>query len=288
MRSCRLPTSGPSPQRRRGPQNAAPRVRSSPAPLRARSSRGSAIGLAHHLGWPVRWIRLAFVLISIPTGAGLVAYVFLWALTPQSRGGVVGRGRRAVDPADADALATAGGGPRARHRRRRARRDAGAAGRRAAARHRPGRRRPERRAQRSPRHPRARCSSWRPARSSRGPSSTTPSAGGGSDRKRAQGDSASHGSPSVGCSRSPGWSSWRPAAGRFAAIWDSVLADARRPRRRRPDRRALGAAALVRPASRAGRAGPRHRARRHRRAPARLGAADPRAHPAQVRRPRMR
>ena len=72
---------------------------------------GVATGLAQHLGWQVRWIRLAFVLLSIPTGAGLVAYVFLWALTPQSRGGVVGRGRRAVDPADADALANAGVDP---------------------------------------------------------------------------------------------------------------------------------------------------------------------------------
>jgi len=55
-------------------------------PAEGKVIAGVAIGLAHHLGWPVRWIRLAFVLISIPTGAGLVAYVFLWALTPQSRG----------------------------------------------------------------------------------------------------------------------------------------------------------------------------------------------------------
>ena len=45
------------------------------------------------------------MLLSIPTGAGLVAYVFLWALTPQSRDGVVGGARRAVDPADAAAVA---------------------------------------------------------------------------------------------------------------------------------------------------------------------------------------
>ncbi|WP_091789805.1 ATP-binding protein [Pedococcus dokdonensis] len=80
-------------------------------PAEGKVIAGVAIGLARHLRWPVRWIRLAFVLLSIPTGAGLVAYIFLWALTPQSRGGVVGAGRRAVDPADADALATAGGAP---------------------------------------------------------------------------------------------------------------------------------------------------------------------------------
>jgi phage shock protein PspC (stress-responsive transcriptional regulator) len=67
---------------------------------------GVCIGLAEHLGWSVRWIRLAFVLLSIPTGAGLVAYIFLWALTPSVRR--AGKGRRAVDPADADALAAAG------------------------------------------------------------------------------------------------------------------------------------------------------------------------------------
>ena len=114
-------------------------------PAEGKVIAGVSIGLAHHLGWPVRWIRLAFVLISIPTGAGLVAYIFLWALTPQSRGGVVGRGRRAVDPADADARRHRRGHPRTRHRRRRARRDPGAAGRGAPARHRAGRRRPERR-----------------------------------------------------------------------------------------------------------------------------------------------
>jgi signal transduction histidine kinase/phage shock protein PspC (stress-responsive transcriptional regulator) len=80
-------------------------------PAEGKVIAGVAIGLAQHLGWPVRWIRLGFVLISIPTGAGFVAYVFLWALTPQSRGGVVGGRRRAVDPADADALAMAGGAP---------------------------------------------------------------------------------------------------------------------------------------------------------------------------------
>ena len=80
-------------------------------PVEGKVIAGVAIGLAQHLGWPVRWIRLGFVLISIPTGAGLVAYIFLWALTPQSRGGMVRGGRRAVDPADAAAVAAAGRTP---------------------------------------------------------------------------------------------------------------------------------------------------------------------------------
>ncbi|NYG07501.1 signal transduction histidine kinase/phage shock protein PspC (stress-responsive transcriptional regulator) [Phycicoccus badiiscoriae] len=80
-------------------------------PVEDKVIAGVSVGLAQHLGWPVRWIRLGFVLLSIPTGAGLVAYVFLWALTPQSRGGMVRGGRQAVDPADAAAVAAAGRTP---------------------------------------------------------------------------------------------------------------------------------------------------------------------------------
>jgi len=73
-------------------------------PAEGRVIAGVAAGLAAHLGWSVRWVRILFVLLSIPTGAGLVAYVFLWALTPLSRGGAVD-GRRPVDPADPAAVA---------------------------------------------------------------------------------------------------------------------------------------------------------------------------------------
>ena len=68
-------------------------------PVEGKVIAGVAAGLADHLGWPVWWVRAAFVLTSIPTGAGLVAYVFLWALSPQSRDGVVRGGRRTIDPA---------------------------------------------------------------------------------------------------------------------------------------------------------------------------------------------
>jgi phage shock protein PspC (stress-responsive transcriptional regulator) len=45
---------------------------------------GVAAGLAEHLGIQVRAIRIAFVVATVATsGAGLVAYVLLWALTPQ-------------------------------------------------------------------------------------------------------------------------------------------------------------------------------------------------------------
>src|SRR5690242_18890812 len=80
-------------------RRAARRVFSRPA--EGKVIAGVAAGLAEHLGWSVWWVRAAFVLTSIPTGAGLVAYVFLWALSPQSRDGVVRGGRRTMDPAAA-------------------------------------------------------------------------------------------------------------------------------------------------------------------------------------------
>ncbi len=68
-------------------------------PAEGKVIAGVSAGLAEHLGWSVRWIRVLFVLLSIPTGAGLVAYVFLWAMTPLSRGGLVAGQRPTMDPA---------------------------------------------------------------------------------------------------------------------------------------------------------------------------------------------
>jgi signal transduction histidine kinase/phage shock protein PspC (stress-responsive transcriptional regulator) len=50
--------------------------------VRPRSGRvigGVAIGLANHLGVPVKIVRIIFVLTSVPFAAGLTVYVFLWA-----------------------------------------------------------------------------------------------------------------------------------------------------------------------------------------------------------------
>lgn len=47
---------------------------------------GVCAGLAEHLNLKVRHVRLAFVLASLGGGVGIVAYLFLWALTPQSLG----------------------------------------------------------------------------------------------------------------------------------------------------------------------------------------------------------
>jgi signal transduction histidine kinase len=48
---------------------------------------GVATGLAAHLGRPVRQVRIAFVLGTLFGGAGLVLYLWLWALVPSAHEG---------------------------------------------------------------------------------------------------------------------------------------------------------------------------------------------------------
>ena len=58
------------------------RAKQRPPLVRHRSDKvlaGVAVGLADHLGLPVGWVRFAFVATTIPFGAGLVVYIFLWA-----------------------------------------------------------------------------------------------------------------------------------------------------------------------------------------------------------------
>ena len=80
-------------------------------PAEGRVIAGVCVGLARYFGWPLWVVRLAMVLINFPTGAGIVAFVFLGALPPLSRGGVRGAGRRTADPADPEALARAAAEP---------------------------------------------------------------------------------------------------------------------------------------------------------------------------------
>jgi len=61
-----------------------------PVPRLARPTNGRYVGgvcagLATHLGLDVRYVRLGFVLTTFAGGAGVAAYLFLWALTPQER-----------------------------------------------------------------------------------------------------------------------------------------------------------------------------------------------------------
>ena len=65
-----------------GPVRPAWRATQRPPLVRHRQGKvvaGVAAGLADHLGVPVSAVRIALVLTSIPFGAGLAVYVFLWA-----------------------------------------------------------------------------------------------------------------------------------------------------------------------------------------------------------------
>ena len=64
-----------------GERRPAPRLR---RPAQGRYLGGVCAGLAEHLGLNVRHVRVAFVLASLVGGAGVAAYLLLWALTPQS------------------------------------------------------------------------------------------------------------------------------------------------------------------------------------------------------------
>jgi signal transduction histidine kinase/phage shock protein PspC (stress-responsive transcriptional regulator) len=52
-------------------------------PVKGRRLGGVAAGLAAHLGLPVKWVRLGFVLGGL-LGAGVVLYVWLWVLVPSA------------------------------------------------------------------------------------------------------------------------------------------------------------------------------------------------------------
>ena len=62
-------------------------------PTQGRVLAGVARGLADHLGVDVRYVRIGLVLLTVASGAGLAAYLFLWAMTP------VGETAETSDPA---------------------------------------------------------------------------------------------------------------------------------------------------------------------------------------------
>lgn len=47
---------------------------------------GVCAGLAVHLGWSTGWMRALFVLLALGGGAGVLLYLWLWALTPLESG----------------------------------------------------------------------------------------------------------------------------------------------------------------------------------------------------------
>ena len=46
---------------------------------------GVASGLAVHLRWPVRVVRIAFACLVLAGGAGILLYLWFWAFTPRER-----------------------------------------------------------------------------------------------------------------------------------------------------------------------------------------------------------
>ena len=78
-----MPTPYELPQSPIGPGERRP-VHRLERPAQGRYVGGVCAGLAEHLGLNVKYVRLAFVLGTVAGGAGIAAYLFLWALTPQS------------------------------------------------------------------------------------------------------------------------------------------------------------------------------------------------------------
>ena len=68
-------------------------------PRQGRWLAGVCVGLAAHLGVPVHWVRLAFVLTTLGAGAGALLYLWLWVTVP------VGDPLEAVRPAGLSRLA---------------------------------------------------------------------------------------------------------------------------------------------------------------------------------------
>ncbi|UKA70091.1 ATP-binding protein [Arthrobacter sp. FW306-06-A] len=70
-------------------------------PLARSSDRviaGVCSGLAAHLGWPVKNVRLAMVLASFAGGAGLVFYAWLWIMVPTADEAARRNARRPASP----------------------------------------------------------------------------------------------------------------------------------------------------------------------------------------------
>jgi signal transduction histidine kinase len=71
-------------------------VRRLERPTQGRYVGGVCAGLAEHLGLNVRHVRLTFILACFAGGAGIVAYLFLWVLTPQTTDAPTVRGTEVV------------------------------------------------------------------------------------------------------------------------------------------------------------------------------------------------
>ena len=70
---------------------------------------GVCSGLAAHLGWPVKYVRIGMVFAALAGGAGLAFYAWLWILVPTADEGARRNARRPASPI-APAVSPAPGG----------------------------------------------------------------------------------------------------------------------------------------------------------------------------------
>jgi len=95
-----------------GVQSLTQPVAGPPRLRRHRSDRviaGVSSGIAEHLGVPVLWVRVIFVVLAGLSGAGLIGYVLLWAFLPATEAGAR-RSGTARDRQQAVGLVVLGGG----------------------------------------------------------------------------------------------------------------------------------------------------------------------------------
>lgn len=85
-------------------QSSPPAVRRLSRPAQGRVLAGVCRGIADHLGVDVKMVRLVFVIVGVVSGAGIVAYLFLWAMTPVEPVEPVETASRPIDPAQPETI----------------------------------------------------------------------------------------------------------------------------------------------------------------------------------------
>lgn len=78
-------------------QSSPPAARRLSRPTQGRVLAGVCRGIADHVGADVKMVRLVFVVLGVVSGAGIVAYLFLWAMTPVEES--LGTAAQRIDPA---------------------------------------------------------------------------------------------------------------------------------------------------------------------------------------------
>src|SRR6478609_9173631 len=59
---------------------------------------GVCAGLARHLGWPVRTVRIGMAVAALAGGAGVVFYAWLWIMVPTADESARRNARRPASP----------------------------------------------------------------------------------------------------------------------------------------------------------------------------------------------